>query len=124
VRLSGSAAGCGSAHGCVRQVRQCAVVCGSKHGSVRAIARSTGGSVRAIARSTGGSVCGSAIGSVRQCGSACVAVQQWVRGSALCESVRTAVCGSVWQCVRQYVAVRLVVCGSTAVRQWQCGCVQ
>ena len=35
VRLSGSAAVCGSACGSVRQrARLCAVVCGSKHGSV------------------------------------------------------------------------------------------
>jgi hypothetical protein len=40
---------------------------------------------------------------------------------ALCESVSAAVCGSVWQCTLQRVAVRLVVCGNAVVRVWQCG---
>jgi hypothetical protein len=51
--------------------------------------------------------------SLSQCDSA--AVRQ-------CESVHGTVCGSMWQCVRQCVAERLVVCGSrAAVRVRQCG---
>jgi hypothetical protein len=88
---------CGSA--AVRQcawlcaaVRQCAVVCGSKHGSVRGM------------RAVRAAVCCSAIGIVRQGGSACVAVWQWV--AVRCEN----------QCARQCA----VVCGSARGSVWQC----
>jgi hypothetical protein len=62
-------------------VRQCRAVCDSAYGCVRAT------------RAVRAAVCGSALGSVRQCGSnACVAVRQWL-------AVRY-----VWQCA--------AVCGS------------
>jgi hypothetical protein len=78
---------------------------GSVHGRVRAV------------RAVRVSVCGSALGSVWQCGSACVAVRQCRCGSAtVCGSAR----GCVRQCTQQCVAMRVAVCGSAHGSVWQC----
>ena len=113
VRLSGSAAMCGSTSGSVWQCtrRQCAavrlVVYGSTRGSVWL---SGSAAVR---------------GCVRRCAWQCAAVRAAMGGSVcLCVAVSTVVSAHCTQCARQCAAVRLVVysvCGNTAVRVWQCG---
>jgi hypothetical protein len=119
VRLAGSAAICGSMSGSVWQcartaVRQCTAVRLVVYGSMR------------------GSVWLSGSAAVRGCVRQCA----W-----LCAAVRAAVCGRVWlyvavstilsahcaQSTQQRAAVHLVVCsvcGSAAVRVWQCGSVR
>jgi hypothetical protein len=99
VRLSGSAAGCGSVAVCRSAVQQCAgvraAVCGSRvHGSVHAVrvivCSSALGSVRQRVRQCGG---------MRQCAVVCGSVQQSCARSARGNVQQcVAVCGSVWQC--------------------------
>jgi hypothetical protein len=88
MRLSSSAAVCGSALGSVWQCpRRC---CPAVRGSVRQ--------------------CAAVCGSVRQCAVVCGSVRQCVCGSAaVCGSV--AVAGSVCQCAWLSAAVRVAVCG-------------
>jgi hypothetical protein len=93
---------------CEQCARQCAavllVVYGSAHGSVQLSDSAAVCSIGRQCPAVRQCVCSSAAvcGSVRQCVSACVVLRQ-------CATVRAAMCGSVWQ----YVAVRMVVCGST-----------
>jgi hypothetical protein len=124
VRLSGSAAVCGSvsvgvwqcARSCIA-VRQCVAVHVAARGSAAVRVWQCGSACVAVRQCMCGSaaVCGSAEVRVWQCGS----VRQY--GSGRRGSVRlsgsAAVCLSVWQCdsVRQ--------CSSAAVCVWQCAAV-